>query len=385
MQMKIFLLQLFFFICYEGALSQPQGCWTNWFDRDNPGGTGDWELLSDYYKEGYNLCFQPKAVRCRTKNTHKPYSSTGESVTCTLATGLICKNQDQSPGKFCSDYEVSFLCPCCWTRWFDIDDPSATGDWELLRDNPNVCREPSEIRCRKKYTNLGAHLIGEIHKCSLSYGFSCRNSEQPGYEPGRTMCSDYEVSYLCPCNSKGCWTDWLDRDDPSGTGDWEPLNDFRKEKYDVCSEPPEAKCRRTFSHQNALSTGQTLTCSKSGLVCKNRDQHLRFHWWYRYSRCYDYEVSFHCPCCWSKWIDIDDPSGVGDYEIIEALRNLKYDICSHPVAIRCRTKKTQIDSSVTGEKLICSPTLGLSCRNSHQPGRKGCSDYEVSLLCPCTT
>lgn len=111
------------------AISISSGCWTNWFDRDNPSGTGDWETLNDFYKEGYNLCFQPQDVRCRTKNTRrtayryqsdkftlcpidKPYNSTGESVTCTLATGLICKNQDQTSGKRCSDYEVSFLCPC---------------------------------------------------------------------------------------------------------------------------------------------------------------------------------------------------------------------------------------------------------------------------------
>jgi hypothetical protein len=52
-----------------------------------------------------------------------------------------------------------------------------------------------------------------------------------------------KVRFCCPikekpnCDSKGYkWTTWLDRDNPSGTGDWETLNHFdpKKVKNNIC-------------------------------------------------------------------------------------------------------------------------------------------------------
>ena len=38
----------------------------------------------------------------------------------------------------------------CWTKWLDRDNPSATGDWETLRDFPQtqVCPKPLGIECQ---------------------------------------------------------------------------------------------------------------------------------------------------------------------------------------------------------------------------------------------
>lgn len=77
--------------------------------------------------------------------------------------GLICRTKDQCKNKPCKDYRVRFSCfppycgsskpalllarsrayspiwtaplsssAVCWTKWFDLDNPSGTGDWELL-------------------------------------------------------------------------------------------------------------------------------------------------------------------------------------------------------------------------------------------------------------
>ena len=43
------------------------GCWTQWFDRDNPTGTGDWEelvvLRSEYPGK---ICDNPSEIEVRT-------------------------------------------------------------------------------------------------------------------------------------------------------------------------------------------------------------------------------------------------------------------------------------------------------------------------------
>ena len=43
------------------------GCWTEWFDRDDPSRTGDWETLSDLYNENPGkICFKPADIEART-------------------------------------------------------------------------------------------------------------------------------------------------------------------------------------------------------------------------------------------------------------------------------------------------------------------------------
>ena len=60
---------------------EPQGfpCdpsqWTNWLDRDNPGGTGDYEDLATHYLQG-SVCPEPCGIECQTLSG-APASSTG--------------------------------------------------------------------------------------------------------------------------------------------------------------------------------------------------------------------------------------------------------------------------------------------------------------------
>ena len=57
------------------------------------------------------------------------------------------------------------------------------------------------------------------------FSFWCVNSEQPA----GIMCKDFEARFCCSkpkptCEPNGEWTQWYDRDNPSGTGDHEVLN-----------------------------------------------------------------------------------------------------------------------------------------------------------------
>lgn len=83
------------------------GFWRSWDDRDNPSGTGDWEVESLHA----DPC-QPGEVitnfECRTVGSHIPAGSTGEVVSC-FFNGLVCRKSDQ-PDNQCLDYEVRFRC-----------------------------------------------------------------------------------------------------------------------------------------------------------------------------------------------------------------------------------------------------------------------------------
>ncbi|XP_065840671.1 uncharacterized protein [Oscarella lobularis] len=158
----------------------------------------------------------------------------------------------------------------CWTDWFNIDNPGWTGDYEKLdtlrRSGYKVCKQPDAVRCRTVQTHIDAKLTGRKLTCSPSVGFFCVNSDQ---DWGKT-CLDYEVKFLCPCDyvdaptkppfdlRLGCWTAWLDRDGPGGTGDYEQRNLFSRP---ICDRPGAVQCRRASNHQEALKTGQNLFCS----------------------------------------------------------------------------------------------------------------------------
>lgn len=83
-----------------------QGGWTEWLDRDNASGTGDWELLSEFP----SVCDEPVAIQCRAKSGTYFTQTSDQVVTCERDIGLICKNNEQLDG-YCEDYEVRFYCP----------------------------------------------------------------------------------------------------------------------------------------------------------------------------------------------------------------------------------------------------------------------------------
>ncbi|KAM8725847.1 cartilage intermediate layer protein 2-like [Acanthopagrus schlegelii] len=139
------------------ATEAAEECWTGWFDRDDPSGTGDWETLSDLRRENPGkICPEPGSMEVTTLSGLS-VGAAGEVIFRNdLTDGFVCRNQDQSD-RTCNDYRVRFCCPpqycgeeVCWTRWYDRDDPSGTGDWEplsnLRSENPRqICDNPLYI------------------------------------------------------------------------------------------------------------------------------------------------------------------------------------------------------------------------------------------------
>uniref|UniRef100_A0A8C7XSE6 WxxW domain-containing protein n=1 Tax=Oryzias sinensis TaxID=183150 RepID=A0A8C7XSE6_9TELE len=178
-------------------------CWTQWFDRDDPSGTGDWETLSDLLKQyPKEICPNPVDVEATTLSG-TPAKQTGEVFyKYDKTSGFVCRNEDQKQG-MCKDYRVRFSCPSaycskkvCWTKWFDRDDPSGTGDWELLSDlrteNPGkICETPQHIQAKPK-SPLSSFIGDNIYIYNPTQGFVCRNKDQTFKK-----CRDYKVRFGC--------------------------------------------------------------------------------------------------------------------------------------------------------------------------------------------
>lgn len=88
-------------------MGRVSGTWTAWLDRDDPSGSGDWELRSDHS----GVCANPVDFQARRVNDGTPANLTGEVFAHNSAiNGLACRKSDQ-PDNTCFDYEVRFLCP----------------------------------------------------------------------------------------------------------------------------------------------------------------------------------------------------------------------------------------------------------------------------------
>ncbi|KAK1888757.1 tRNA-specific adenosine deaminase 2 [Dissostichus eleginoides] len=182
----------------------------------------------------------------------------------------------------------------CWTDWFDRDDPSGSGDWETLymlyKENPGkICPKPQAIEAMT-LSGLSVAAAGEvIFQNDATSGFVCRNRDQP-----KKKCSDYRVRFSCHppfCGGGVCWTNWFDRDNPSGTGDWEHLSDLRKENPGkICEYPLYIEVVTTDTMTPAISTGENFHTFNptQGFVCLRKDQ--------KSGGCRDYKVRFGCPC-----------------------------------------------------------------------------------------
>ncbi|KAF6715713.1 Thyrotropin receptor [Oryzias melastigma] len=174
-------------------------CWTQWFDRDDPTATGDWETLSDLRNQFPDkVCPDPVDLEATTLSG-TPADQTGEVFfKYDTTSGFVCRNEDQNGG-MCKDYRVRFSCPSsyctekvCWTEWFDRDNPSGTGDWELLsdlrRENPGqICETPQYIQA-KADSVLGVFKRDKFYIYNPTKGFVCRNKDQKF-----TDCWDYKV------------------------------------------------------------------------------------------------------------------------------------------------------------------------------------------------
>ena len=88
------------------------GQWTQFFDRDQPSGNGDYETLNDINGENPGrACSNPTAVDARVVSNGNDYRTAGQVVRVNASLGLVCQNSQQSDGRQCLDYRIRFCCP----------------------------------------------------------------------------------------------------------------------------------------------------------------------------------------------------------------------------------------------------------------------------------
>ncbi|XP_021119396.1 mucin-5B [Heterocephalus glaber] len=94
---------------------QPKCQWTEWFDVDFPTSGvpgGDVETYDNIRAAGGKMCLAPEKIECRAENYPEvSIDQIGQVVVCSLQTGLVCRNEDQT-GMFtmCFNYNVRVLC-----------------------------------------------------------------------------------------------------------------------------------------------------------------------------------------------------------------------------------------------------------------------------------
>lgn len=334
--------------CYGGS-------WTRWFDRDDPDGRGDYELLSelriDFPDE---ICENPAGVDARLLNGQS-WKTSGEDVDISPKIGLLCINSEQDDGS-CSDYQIRFCCkpahvtsPQCidgtWTRWFDRDNPSGKGDYEDLATIRNwypgeACERPIAVDGRL-VTGEPWYSARDVITISKTQGLWCVNSEQPFWK----LCKDYKVRFCCRSDeTTPSWTS------PSRT---------------TTIPSPTTEETTTMPREPTTVSTEEISTSPYRRIESTPD------YWYR--SCDD--------GMWTRWFDRDDPSGTGDYEELSWLKQ-QYpgEICDKPSDVDARLLDGEPWQN-TGEVVTVSSTHGLTCVNSQQGYWGRCSDYKVRFCC----
>jgi uncharacterized repeat protein (TIGR01451 family) len=110
--------------CNELTIEAPLPCtsWLSWSDRDDPTGTGDWEVASLAHSNPpcpmtkQNPTGAPTGIQCETVGgqTLAQAMMMDPTVQCGLPMGLVCVNQDEikATGGGCDyDYQVRVCCP----------------------------------------------------------------------------------------------------------------------------------------------------------------------------------------------------------------------------------------------------------------------------------
>ncbi|XP_069371519.1 uncharacterized protein [Paralichthys olivaceus] len=182
-------------------------CWTDWFDRDDPTGSGDWETLYNLRIENPGkICPKPIQIEAKTLSGVSVAAAGDVIFKSDTSSGFICRNQDQVSKKLCNDYRVRFSCHppfcggVCWTKWYNRDYPSGTGDWELLSnlktENPGeICDNPIYIEAVTTDTMTPAISTGEnFYAYNPTVGFVCRKEDQKSGQ-----CRNYKVRFGCLC------------------------------------------------------------------------------------------------------------------------------------------------------------------------------------------
>ncbi|XP_028999494.1 cartilage intermediate layer protein 1 isoform X2 [Betta splendens] len=145
------LLVLLGFTSVAAVTTRDNYEWTTWFNVDHPEGPGDYEQLEAirfYYRT--RVCETPRAIEARTTDW-VPARETGEKVHADPTVGFWCFNEEQGPGRNCSNYAVRFLCP----KDNSVNIEGTWGPWSDWSPCPALCGQVG-VRLRSRHCLSGS-------------------------------------------------------------------------------------------------------------------------------------------------------------------------------------------------------------------------------------
>ncbi|XP_077915228.1 mucin-5B [Halichoerus grypus] len=328
---------------------QPQCEWTDWFDVDFPTSGvegGDLETFDNIRAAGGTLCEEPQKIECRAENYPEvSIDQIGQVLSCSLHTGLVCKNQDQKgPFNMCFNYNVRVLCchptPHCPSTAAPRTRSTATGG--PTSPSPGATTTASsQTHASSPGTTLGVPV-----STTQTLATPARTTERVS-SPGPSASLRTPMATTKPTSPSAPTTV------PVVTSStWIPPE----------STPSTATLGTTLvstSLPPSSTTHSVATSSSTG--CSPR-------------------------CTWTDWFDEDYPiPGLdgGDFETFSVFRSAGHDFCQRPRDIQCRSERAP-DARLEdlGQVVQCNVRFGLVCRNREQPGPLPyCHNYHVRVLC----
>ncbi|XP_053256546.1 mucin-2-like isoform X2 [Podarcis raffonei] len=261
-----------------GSQVQEQACKTNWFDRDNPSGTGDYELLSDIMDENEidTICLDPIAIEVQTVDGI-PASETGQQFAVNDSTrGFACVNAHQGKGVICLDYQVRFTCPdsFCGKGQPGVESTSAVTAAPVLATQ-ETNQFPTQGQDQSGLTPAASTPVDSLPVQTTT---------------ANTPIDTVPVQTTPQSPAPVCKTKWLNRDNPSATGDYELIYYLKKDYPKAICNKPIAIEVQTVDGIPASQTGQIFSRNDAvnGFACINAQQGKR-------GVCHDYKVRFTCP------------------------------------------------------------------------------------------
>ncbi|XP_064616353.1 uncharacterized protein LOC135480448 [Liolophura sinensis] len=163
--------------------------WTNWYDFDNGGGSGDYERIQDHPTAAdWRPCGGRVKERIEAREVGTTdVISTKDHLTVGPNYGLYCSNGAISG--YCQDYAVQYCTAAdVCSGWKDVNNPGFTDDERKILHG--VLPAPVEyIKIRDQSIPFLQYTVYQQIKLSPRYGLLCLNSRQ--------SCKDYEVRYYC--------------------------------------------------------------------------------------------------------------------------------------------------------------------------------------------
>ncbi|KAI4553479.1 hypothetical protein MJT46_016773 [Ovis ammon polii x Ovis aries] len=373
---------------------QPKCTWTEWFDVDFPtsGVTGgDIETYANIRAAGGKMCQDPEKIECRAESYPEvSIDQIGQVLTCSLETGLVCRNADQrGPFTMCFNYNVRVYCcddarHCPTTASPDLRStslppgsspgtgpwpPTSTTAWPPLSTSKALptTPKPTWTGAPSTVTLVTSHIPESTSVTSLptththflppttSKGTTqvaelpTRPSETTTRPPVTTLSTGQATS------STGAGT----RTSLSPPG---PEPSTSSLGTTLGTPTTTTTSAATLSSPKAHTSGTTLVPTSAGTASTTCEHQ----------------------CAWTDWMDQSYPhpgADGGDFETYANIRAAGGAICEQPLKLECRAEPLP-DTPLTdlGQVVLCQREVGLVCRNQDQSGQM-CFNYQIRLLC----